>query len=185
MIPLLSDTILHSLIRSVNRMLRCDLDHPVSLASILFFIWRQRRLACTHLLRPWSQPPPWLQRKNMTLYPLTRLCPWHTQTFFLLEMQLECVPAAVASGVRMAIGVAAVQKYMVPVFTSMLILSCSATRINGLRPVRFIAFFVTKTASSNIPRSGQNLRSSGSNGAKLGKNVWRSLSELRNASICV
>jgi hypothetical protein len=129
----------------------------------------------------------WFQRMNTVLYPLIRLYQRHTHLFLFLEMQSESVIAAIMTRMSINPPGLAVQKAIVPVFTSMPISSCSVTEVNELRPVRFTAFFVDKTAPSSLRQLGQNFRSSGRNGARLRKmyqNVSRGLSRLRNASIC-
>ncbi len=148
-----------------------------------------RILDSTHLLHPLSQSPvPWLQRKKMMLYPLIRLYPRHTHLFLFPEMQSESVRGA--DTMRLSVSITAlgpaVPKAMVPLITSMPISSCSATGVNELRPVRFTAFFVTKSGPSNLWQLGQNSRSSGSNGARPRKTsqiVSHGLSGLRNVSI--
>ena len=187
---MLPHTILRFPIRSMNITWRLDLDRRVSAALILFFTLRRCRPTCTHLLRPLSQSPVGSpQMKNKTLSLLTPLYPRHIRLFLFLEMQSESVPAVVMMRLSVCITALgpAVQKATVPLITSMLISSCSATGVNALRPVRFTAFFVTKTGPSNLRQSGQNSRSLGSNGARLRKmnqNVSRGLSGLRNASVC-
>ena len=130
-LPVLRDTILCSLIKSENKTSQRDLDLR----------------AVTHPHRPLSQSPvPWFQKKNWMLrmlYTLMRLHPRHTHLFLFLEMQSESVRAAVTMRLSVCITALgpAVQKAMVPLITSMLISSCSATGVNELRPVRFTAFF--------------------------------------------
>ena len=131
-LPALRDTILCSLIHSVNKTSQRDLD----LRAVILF--------CTHLLRPLSQSPvPWFQTKNRMLYPLMRLHPRRTHLFLSPEMQSESVRAAVTMRLSVcitALGLA-VQKATVPLITSMPISSCSATGANELQPVRFTALF--------------------------------------------
>ena len=179
MLPLLRDTTPPYSIHSVNITLRRNLDHRVSSALIPFFTRRLRR-PTTHLLRPLSQSlVPWLQRKNKAMYPLALLYPRQTRLFLFLKIQSESVCITVLGP--------AVQKATVPSITSMFISSCNGTGANEPRQVRFTLIFATKTAPSNLRQSGQNLRSSGSKGAKLRKmnqNVSRCLNGQRSASIC-
>jgi len=131
-LPVLRDTILCSLIHSVNKTSQRDLD----LRAVILF--------STHLLRPLSQSPvPWFQKKNRMLYPLMRLHPRHTHLFLFLEMQSESARAAVTMRLSVCITALgpAVQKATVPSITSMRISSCSATGVNELRPVSFTAVF--------------------------------------------
>jgi hypothetical protein len=152
----LRDTILRSLIHSVNKTSQRDLD----LRAVI--------LSCTRLLRPLSRSPvPWFQKKNKMPYLLIRLHPKHTHLFRFPETQSESVHAVVTMRLSVCITALgpAVQRATVPLITSMLISSCNATGVNELRPVRFTAFF-SKTGPSNLRQSGQNSRSSGNNGAR-------------------